>query len=884
MRGFFYSEGTTPKRIHKVQGAPLTCEFCGLFKGCQSPKMGFSGGGGRGVLVVAEAPGRTEDERGTQLVGEAGQLLRDTLAGMGVDLDRDCWKTNSVQCRPPDNREPTDHEVECCRARVWAEIARLKPKIILLLGNVALRSFLGHRWRKDLGGITRWRGWRIPDRGANAWVCPTFHPSFVLRSRGDPIVASTFTADLKAALLRDAGSPTWHNRMDEEDDSAVSVVTVPGTAVAYLNDLINVDKPELVAIDYETTGKKPHKKGHDIVSAAVAWSARGMDRCMSFSMSEPVVRKAFSRLLTNPNIGKVAHGFKFEELWSRIALGTEVSPWAWCTQTAAHVLDSRKDVYWLKFLVYTHFGRVDYDSEIEAYLGSIDPDDGNSFNRVREAPLKSLLLYNGLDALYTLRLARTQMAAKPRGYSLLHEGGACLSDIEANGIRVDEGYCKRQAKRITAQVDKLKAGLDNDPAVKHWRARYPKDKFNLFSPVQLKDVLFNHLGLKSTATTAKGNPSISADTLEDFADKAPFVGSLVRIRKLSKARDTFLEGLARESVGGVMHPFFKLHNVETFRSSSANPNFQNFPKRDPELERIVRQAIVPRPGRRLLEVDYKNIEVKVAACYTHDPVLMRYVTDPNTDMHRDMAMELFILSRGEVSKDIRQAAKGGFVFPEFYGSYWVNVAPAMWRDMQRGGYKLAGSNITVADHLAAKGISKLGDPPRQGEGHKAWAARSGGTFMLHVSQVESRFWNDRFRVYTDWKEKWVEQYRAKGYMDTLTRFRLRGPLDKKQICNWPIQGSAFHCLLWSLTRLCQIAREERWKSLWVGQIHDSAICDVVPDELNHVLETTRRVMTQDIVRHWPWITVPLDIEAEVTEIDGSWYTKEKIGQLKGDLP
>src|SRR3990167_7733579 len=108
-KGFFsLSSITSPKPSSEV----AKCGLCGLAKTCKSPKMPYTGEGRKKILVVAEAPGRKEDEKGTQLIGQDGQLLRQTLKQLDIDLDWDCWKTNAVICRPPNNITPKEEQIE----------------------------------------------------------------------------------------------------------------------------------------------------------------------------------------------------------------------------------------------------------------------------------------------------------------------------------------------------------------------------------------------------------------------------------------------------------------------------------------------------------------------------------------------------------------------------------------------------------------------------------------------------------------------------------------------------------------------------------------------------------------------------------------------------
>lgn len=859
MTGFFKKE--IPK--NKKATSKSDCEACGLYTNCKSPYMEATGKGEKGILIIAECPGKEEDLQGKQLVGDSGKLLRKTLSLLEIDLDKDCRKINSVNCRPVnnkgENRTPTDKEISCCRSRVWKEIDEFKPKLIILLGGSALESFLNHRWRKKLGGINRWRGWQIPDRDVNAWVCPTFHPAYILWSGKNPLIERTFRQDLKKAVSC-LDKPF---RKYEKEESIIQLLQDPIDIVKELKR-INDISPSEMAIDYETTAKKPHREGQDIITAALSWVEQEKEKCIAFPMNDEEVRKSFVLyILQNKKIGKIAHGISFEEQWSRVILKSSVSFWIWCTRLAAHVIDHREGVTWLKFLVYAYFGIVDYDSEIEPFIGSVEEEEdiksANAFNQIRKIPIKKLLYYNGMDSLETRRLYEIQKKEMicHEGNNFLREGEMALVELESEGLCTDLLVLEKQKERINYKIKFIEESMEEDDDIQYWRSTY-KENFNMRSPIQIKHILFEYLKIKPIAFTKKGNTRVNAETLEEYEEEAPFIKNLVYIRKLTKARDTNLKGIAREVVNGRMHPMYGLHGVESMRSNSSSPNAQNFPKRNPELEQIVRSVIVPSKGRQLLEVDYKAIEVKISACYNKDPMLISYVKDTSKDMHRDMAMELFLLSKDQVSKDLRYISKNGFVFPEFYGSYWKSVAPAVWKTLRRSNPLLKDSEITIMQHLKGEGIKQYED------------------FEKHLQKVEGAFWNKRFKVYRDWKEDTIETYYRKGYMDTYTGFRIKGPLDRTQIINLPIQGSSFHCLLWSLIQLCRIAKEENWQSKWVGQIHDSCINDLLSTEKEHVIDVTRRVMTQDILKHWKWITVPLEVEMEITPIDKAWLYKKVI--------
>lgn len=301
-------------------------------------------------------------------------------------------------------------------------------------------------------------------------------------------------------------------------------------------------------------------------------------------------------------------------------------------------------------------------------------------------------------------------------------------------------------------------------------------------------------------------------------------------------------------------------------NSSEKPNFQNIPKRDKEAMDITRNAIYPKPGHQLLEVDYSGVEVRIGECYHHDPTMRKYIEDPTSDMHGDMACQIFMLDKLDKSipsnNTMRQAAKNGFVFPQFYGDYYKNCTENIackWCGLPKGRWK-KGEGIEhdgghISDHLIVNKIDSY------------------SKFEDHIKKIEDDFWNRRFKVYSRWKEKWWESYQDDGYVSMYTGFRCSGIMRKNECINIPIQGSAFHCLLWSFIQVDKISREQNWKSRLIGQIHDAMVLDVHPDELDMVAETVHIITCKDLPEHWKWINVPLEVEAEVCPVDGSWNEK-----------
>jgi uracil-DNA glycosylase len=400
MTGFFDSE--LIKSNGNPTGKTLSCPSCGLYRNALSPKMKPFGNFGKRILNIGEGPGETEDQRGKPWQGRAGRTLQRMYKKLGIDLFKDCLNINAVNCRPMDkkgnNKTPTNHEIACCRQKVIQTIKEYKPHLIIVLGNIPVESILGHRWKKDLGGITKWRGWTIPDRDFKAWVCPTFHPSYIMRMNSQE-VDTIWKQDLEQAfsMLKEP----FPNFPDERNQ--VEIIDSP----MFLDPFT-----DLVAIDYETTGLKPHAAGHRIVCASVAYNEKHVQVFMMPSKRSE--RHRFIDLLKARDTGKMAHNMKFEEVWSSVRLKQSVNNWQWDSMLAAHILDNRPGITGLKFQAYINFGIVDYDSFVSSYLKSKDSKDGNGINRIVElinqpGGKEELMLYCGLDSLLEYKLAIKQM-------------------------------------------------------------------------------------------------------------------------------------------------------------------------------------------------------------------------------------------------------------------------------------------------------------------------------------------------------------------------------------------------------------------------------------------------------------------------------------------
>lgn len=244
----------------------------------------------------------------------------------------------------------------------------------------------------------------------------------------------------------------------------------------------------------------------------------------------------------------------------------------------------------------------------------------------------------------------------PEAYKLIHDGILALSRVEETGIGVDVEYLQKTKKKLAKDIREDETTLRESEEYGKWRRRFGT-KTNLSSRRQAATIFFDVMGYKPSSFTEKGTPQVDEHALQEIG--TPFAKAFLRLEKLRKLHGTFLSGIDREVEGDRLHPFFNLHIPRTFRGSSDSPNFQNFPVRDPFMAKIIRSVFRARPGFRIVETDYVGVEVRGAACYHKDPVMLKYIKDPTKDMHRDMAQQCFLIDDpSQVSKEARYCNTG----------------------------------------------------------------------------------------------------------------------------------------------------------------------------------------------------------------------------------
>jgi len=800
------------------------CEICDLYKDCKSPKIDVCGDGKIKGLIVCEGPGKEEDREGKNLVGKVGKRFRKYFKDYDLDLE-DFYYTNAVNCRPPNNRKPTNKELTCCYHRLKKVIEEKKPKVVFLLGDSAVNSYYMNR--PDLKffsslPLSSCRGKVIPDMEYGCWVCHGYHPSYI--ERGNDDLEHIFELDFDIfidTLDRKRPNIKWYENdveiLDEEQ------------AWDFLNKIY--DTGNLFAFDYETSSFRYYEGIHEIYLVSITT----VDRTVVFYLTLRLL-DVWKTILRYGDIPKIAQNLKHEHLASHWVLGVDTKGWDHDTMVASHVLDSSKRVTNLKVQTFIRWGYPDYGAELKSYMQAAP----GKKNKFKEVPIEDGGLYCGRDSMFTYRLANIQKKelkaqGLERAYRLLHDGVEAFSRIEQNGIRFDVKEANRWKKELEDRIRELKNKVVNGIEARRFEKSQGRQlKYNKkLSDDDLRILLFDQLGMEVKKRTPSGKPSVDKEVLEEAKEYSELVGSELELRRLNKLTGTYLNQFFRLEVDGFIYPSFNLHLARSYRSSSDSPNFQNIPKRDEEA-REIRKLIIPRDGNKIYTVDYGSMEVRILACQSRDPVLMEYI-EGGGDMHGDQAEIVFDFKREDVSKEdfkkYRFITKNHWVFPLFYGSYYKSVArntePPSWFRPQQ------------------------------------WES--------HLKDCEKKFWR-KFKKTREWQDRKWEEYKKTGYItDGAWGFRRGGYLGRNMVYNFPIQGPAFHCLLWSIIEF--LKRRPEWEDYLCGQIHDEMFFDAPPKIEKTLIKEVTKIMTEDIREANPWIIIPL--EAEWSKGD-NWFEMEEF--------
>lgn len=479
--------------------------------------------------------------------------------------------------------------------------------------------------------------------------------------------------------------------------------------------------------------------------------------------------------------GKRAHKFAFDN-------GTRLNGLVFCCDLAGYLLNSQAGEYTTENLSLAY--KVMYRSDMgeQADVCTLLP--------LADA-LKSRLEQTGMDKLFDeVEMPLCEVLASMEHYGVR---------ADTNGIREFGKWLKKDIEALTRQIFDL-AGCE----------------FNIASPKQLGEVLFEKLGLPAKKKTKSGY-STNAEVLEELADKHPIVRLVLEYRTLTKLSSTYVDGLLKEvEPDGRVHSVFKQTETRTGRISSTEPNMQNIPVRK-EIGRNMRKFFVAGEGYTLLDADYSQIELRVLAAVCGDENMKKTFAE-GTDIHTMTASQVFGIPADMVLPEMRSAAKA--------------------------------VNFGIIYGIGAFSLSK-----------------DIGVSVAEAKQYIKNYL-DNFPKVSEFMDKTVEDGIANGYVTTIfgrrryipelaAKNKVMQAFGKRAAMNAPIQGAAADIIKIAMVKVYNRLKAEKLDARLILQVHDELIIEVTPEDREKAAAVLKEEMEN---------AVALDVRMEVSVGEGeSWY-------------
>jgi DNA polymerase-1 len=369
-----------------------------------------------------------------------------------------------------------------------------------------------------------------------------------------------------------------------------------------------------------------------------------------------------------------------------------------------------------------------------------------------------------------------------------------LAQIESVGIRIDTAVLGELSVRLTERIEKIAQKVFDI-------AGHP---FNINSPQQLGKILFEELGLPSPVKYGKGKTiSTAADILESLAPAYPVAQLVLDYRQLTKLKGTYIDALPSliRPQTGRLHTTFNQTGAATGRLSSSNPNLQNIPIRTEE-GREIRAAFIPEPGWELVVADYSQIELRLLAHMSRDPVLVESFTK-NEDIHTRTAAEVFKIDPLMVTAEMRRSAKA-VNFGIVYGQTPFGLAQQLCIDRKE-------------------------------------------------AELYIRRYFERYAGVREFIDRTIAEVRQSGVSKTLLGRRRpipdmqsRNPAARsfaeRTAVNTPLQGTAADLIKLAMIRIARLLDAQKMQSRMLLQVHDELVFEAPPSEKDDLQELVKTEM------------------------------------------
>jgi len=523
-------------------------------------------------------------------------------------------------------------------------------------------------------------------------------------------------------------------------------------------------------------------------------------------------------IFENPKIEKYGHDLKydFEVLHEN---GVNLEGIAFDTMIAAYLLNPGARVYGLDDLVSAKLGEK--ITRIEELIG-----EGRKKISLGEVAAEKLAAYSGERAEATWRLVKIlEDDLKENGLLKLFREIevpliSVLAKMEIDGVKIDADLLEKYSGRAEKELAKISEKI----------FKLAKVKFNLDSPIQMRQVLFEKLKIK-TAGLGRGKTGIStaAGELLKLKGAHPIIDLILDYRELSKLRSTYLSALPKivNPATGRIHTSFNQTITATGRLSSSNPNLHNIPIKG-DLAKGIREAFVAPRGFKIISADYAHIDLRVVASLSGDQNMIRAFR-AGADIHRETASQIWNIPPEKVTPQLRQAAKT----INFGVTYGMGA-----RALAEG----AGITIEEAKNFIAKyftvyeGVRNFLEETKQ-------AARDFG-------YVETLFGRRRYlpEIYSP-----VPMIRAEA---------------ERMAINMPVQGTAADIMKLAMIKVTQGLSQISPRSKMILQVHDELVFEADGREVKKVAHFVKETMEEAVK-----LKVPL---LAAVEVGDNWGEMEKL--------
>ena len=513
-------------------------------------------------------------------------------------------------------------------------------------------------------------------------------------------------------------------------------------------------------------------------------------------------------VLQDPAKAKVGHNLKYDR--SVLAKhGVDLVGIQHDTMLESYVLNSTASRHDLDTLCGMHLDHKNIKFEEVAGKGAKQI----TFNQVT---LEEAVDYAAEDADMALQLHQfffPQLKILAGQYKLYQEIEipmvSVLSRIERNGVLIDANLLAKQGKELTKKI----AALEEQAYAEVGHS------FNLDSPKQLQQILFEQLELPVIRKTPKGQPSTAEDVLQELAQEYDFPQLILEYRSLSKLKSTYVDKLPKQicAATGRVHTSYHQAVASTGRLSSTDPNLQNIPIRTDEGRRI-RQAFIAPTKHVLLAADYSQIELRIMAHLSQDARLAEAFM-AGEDIHRATAAEVFAVGLDAVSKDQRRAAKA-INFGLIYGMSAFGL----------------GKQLSISRHAAQEyvdlyferypGVKEYMDRTRQLAHEQGFVETLFGR-RLYLPEIESR--NAQRRQYAE-----------------------------RTAINAPMQGTAADIIKMAMIAVDQWIQESAEPVNMIMQVHDELVFEVAETRAEAIKPVVIECMTAAAE-----LSVPLVVDANI---------------------